>query len=83
MIIILVLAAGLLFIGLIMTIIAVWPGYTPVGGNPLKIAGPVILALGGVIIILAVANICWKSSKEKEKQMHRQQLMYSQSASRR
>ncbi len=47
MIIFMVLMGGLLFIGLVMTIIAVWPGYTPVGGNPLKIAGPCLLAFGG------------------------------------
>ena len=47
MIIFMVLVAGLIFIGLVMTIIAVWPGYTPIGGNPLLIAGPILLSVGG------------------------------------
>ena len=51
MIIFMVLMGGLVFIGLVMTIIAVWPGYTPVGGNPLKIAGPILLSLGGMYLI--------------------------------
>ena len=50
MIIFMVLMGGLIFIGLVMTIIAVWPGYTPVGGNPLKIAGPILLGLGGMCV---------------------------------
>ena len=50
MIIFMVLMGGLIFIGLVMTIIAVWPGYTPVGGNPLKIAGPILLGVGGECI---------------------------------
>ena len=50
MIIFMVLMGGLIFIGLVMTIIAVWPGYTPVGGNPLKMAGPILLGVGGECI---------------------------------
>ena len=46
MIIIVVLSLGLVFIGLTLTIIAHWPGYTSIGNNPLKIVGPVLLAVG-------------------------------------
>ena len=56
MIIFMVLMGGLIFIGLVMTIIAVWPGYTPVGGNPLKIAGPILLGVGGECIAKTSVN---------------------------
>ena len=56
MIIFMVLMGGLIFIGLVMTIIAVWPGYTPVGGNPLKIAGPILLGVGGECIAKVSVN---------------------------
>ena len=46
MIIVVVLSLGLVFIGLTLTIIAHWPGYTAIGFNPLKIVGPVLLAVG-------------------------------------
>ena len=46
MIILVVLALGMVFIGLTLTIIAHWPGYTAIGGNPLEIVGPCMLALG-------------------------------------
>ena len=62
-----VLMGGLVFIGLVMTIIAVWPGYTPVGGNPLKIAGPILLGLGGmcVFISLALSGVaCGKTTRD-------------------
>ena len=70
-IIILVLAIGLVFIGLVMTIISVWPGYAPVGGNPLKIAGPVLLCVGFVIAVAAI-YYCWvyTSRRHNNQQMN-------------
>jgi hypothetical protein len=82
MIILMVLFIGLAFIGLVMTIIAVWPGYTPVGGNPLKIAGPILLAVGGAGFIVGIINICYNNDKQKKKDARKQALMYAHSMSR-
>ena len=83
MIILMVLFIGLAFIGLVMTIIAVWPGYTPVGGNPLKIAGPILLGVGGAGFIAGIINICYNNDKQKQKDARKQALMYAYSMSRR
>ncbi len=83
MIILMVLFIGLTFIGLVMTIIAVWPGYTPVGGNPLKIAGPILLGVGGAGFIMGIINICYNNDLQKKKDARKEALMYAQSVSRR
>ncbi len=67
MILIMVMSVGITFVGLVMTIIAVWPGYTPVGGNPLKIAGPCLLGAGGVVFIFGIINACVHKDKRDEK----------------
>ena len=66
-IVIIVLSLGMLFIGLTMTIIANWPGATSIGENPLKIAGPVLLAAGGAIFILGIALTCCLNNRERRK----------------
>ena len=66
MIIVIVLAVGLVVIGLTMTIIGVWPGYSAVGGNPLKIVGPIMLGIGAIALVAAIANICYRSNEGKK-----------------
>ena len=69
-----VLALGMMFIGLTMTIIAHWPGSTSIGENPLRIAGPILLAVGGVLFLLGVILICCLNEREKrrwERMMHK------------
>jgi type VI protein secretion system component VasK len=62
-----VLALGMVFIGLTMTIIAHWPGSTSIGENPLKIAGPILLAVGGVLFIVGVILICCLNRRERRR----------------
>ena len=67
MIIIMVLSVGIMIVGAVMTIIAVWPGYTPIGGNPLKIAGPCLLGVGGLVFVLGIVNTCVHKDRRNEK----------------
>jgi len=67
-----VLAVGVLFIGVTMTLIAHWPGSTSIGENPLKIAGPVLLVVGFVALIIGIMLVCVLNRKERrhwQKQM--------------
>jgi len=80
MIIIVVLALGLVFIGMTLTIIAHWPGYTAIGNNPLKIVGPVLLSVGGVVFIGCIVEVVRKSQADKEnfqRQMQERERMMS------
>lgn len=43
MIILAAVSLGLIFLGIVLTIVGFWPGYTAWGGNPLKYAGPILL----------------------------------------
>jgi len=62
-----VLALGMIFIGLTMTIIAHWPGSTSIGENPLKIAGPILLAVGGVLFFIGVVLVCCLNKRERQR----------------
>lgn len=66
-ILLLVLSAGIFFIGITMTVIANWPGATSIGDNPLRIAGPVLLGVGGALFIIGVILVCLLNSHEREK----------------
>ena len=57
----------MIFIGLTMTIIAHWPGSTSIGENPLKIAGPILLAVGGVLFFIGVVLICCLNRRERQR----------------
>ena len=46
MIILVTMALGFLFIGIVLTVVAHWPGFTSIGSDPLEIVGPVLLAAG-------------------------------------
>lgn len=64
-IILIVLTLGMVFIGLVMTIVAHWPGYSAIGGNPLFIAGPVLLSFGFVGFILCMIIVCAQKNAER------------------
>lgn len=66
-ILLLVLALGVLFIGLTMTVIANWPGATSIGENPLRVAGPVLLGCGGFFFILIMILIALLNRAEQAK----------------
>lgn len=66
-ILLLVLTLGVLFIGLTMTVIANWPGATSIGENPLRTAGPVLLACGGLFFILTLILIALLNRSEQAK----------------
>jgi len=66
-IIVLVLSLGLFFIGLIMTIIANWPGYSTVGNDPLEVAGPTLLVFGIIVFIIGIFCVCYRNSANKHK----------------
>lgn len=64
-IVVVVLSLGLFVIGLVMIVIAHWPGVS--GGDSLKIAGGVLLAVGGVIFIIAMIVTCVLRNQEQER----------------
>lgn len=66
LIILIVLTLGMVFIGLVMTIVAHWPGYSAIGGNPLEIAGPVLLSVGAAGFIICMVIVCTQKSAEKK-----------------
>ena len=66
-ILVVVMAIGMLFIGITMTLIANWPGATTIGENPLRIAGPVLLAVGGFVLIIGVMMACLLNARERQK----------------
>jgi len=61
------MAIGVLFIGVTMTLIAHWPGSTSIGENPLKVAGPLLLAVGFVALIIGIVLVCVINSKERRR----------------
>ncbi|ESO13201.1 hypothetical protein HELRODRAFT_159834 [Helobdella robusta] len=66
-ILLLILTAGVVFIGLTITIVANWPGLATLGENRLKIAGPVLLAIGlAGFIIAAIYMAVWSSKQNRE-----------------
>ena len=50
MILIAAIALGLIFLGVVLTIVGHWPGYTSWGSNPLKYLGPALLGITYYII---------------------------------
>lgn len=66
-ILVLVMSLGMVFIGLTMTVIAHWPGSTTIGENPLKIAGPILLSVGGALFVIGLFLVCFLNRKEKRK----------------
>lgn len=62
-----VLAIGMVFIGVTMTLIAHWPGSTSIGENPLKVAGPVLLAVGLVALIIGIVLVCVTNRRERRR----------------
>lgn len=66
-ILLLVLSAGIFFIGITMTVIAHWPGATSIGENPLRIAGPVLLGVGGALFLIGIVLVCVINVHEREK----------------
>lgn len=73
MIIITALALGFICLGVVLTIIGNWPGYSPYGGNPLRIVGPILLGVGVIAFMAVTVDCCVRASKnkplyEKEKQ---------------
>lgn len=66
-ILIMVLAIGMLFIGITMTLIANWPGATSIGENPLYIAGPALLGVGGGVFVLAIVLAVCLNRRERNR----------------
>jgi len=66
-ILLLVLSIGMMFIGITMTIIAHWPGATQIGENPLKIAGPVLFGVGGLLTIFCIFLVYWLNQEERHR----------------
>lgn len=64
-IILIVLTLGMVFIGLVMTIVAHWPGYSAIGGNPLFVAGPVLLSFGFFGFICCMIIVCVQKNAER------------------
>ena len=67
-----VLAIGMIFIGITMTLIAHWPGSTSIGENPLKIAGPILLSVGLVALFVGIFLVYVLNKRERgrwQKQM--------------
>jgi len=57
----------MIFIGATMTLIAHWPGSSSIGENPLKIAGPVLLAVGFVALIVGIFLHCIINNRERRR----------------
>jgi len=57
----------MVFIGVTMTLIAHWPGSTSIGENPLKVAGPVLLAVGLVALIIGIILVCVVNRRERRR----------------
>ena len=58
MILIAALALGLIFLGVVLTIVGHWPGYTSWGGsNPLKYLGPALLGMWNSMFIIEIYSI--------------------------
>ena len=68
-----VIITGILVIGIIMTIVAYLPGYAAIGVEALRIASPIIFALGALMLIGLIFLVCIRSSRERqlfEKNLH-------------
>lgn len=68
-----VIIAGILVIGIIMTIVAYLPGYSAEGVDKLRIVSPIIFALGAALLIGLIVLVCMRSSAERrmfEKSLH-------------
>ena len=61
-----VVSIGVVIVGLVMTVIANWPGYSAIGFNALEIVGPVILGVGGVALIGTVAVVVMRNKNQRE-----------------
>lgn len=61
-----VITIGMVIVGLVMTIIANWPGYSAIGFNVLEIVGPVILGVGGLALILTVAVVVMRNKSSRD-----------------
>ncbi|ESN93386.1 hypothetical protein HELRODRAFT_194081 [Helobdella robusta] len=66
-ILLITLSIGIIFVGMTMTIVAHWPGSVSVGFDPLSIPGPIILALGGALLICTILLIWYFNTKEKDR----------------
>ena len=60
------LALAFTVLGLTLTIIGTRPGYSPYGGNPLKIIGPIMLALGILLLIGVIVEWCVRAQRERD-----------------
>ena len=61
-----VIFVGMVITGLVMTVIANWPGYSSLGYNYLKIVGPVILGVGGLALICTIAVVIMRNRYQSE-----------------
>ena len=61
-----VIFVGMVIIGLVMTIIANWPGYSSIGFNVLEIIGPIILGVGALALICTVAVVVMRNRYQNE-----------------
>jgi len=66
-ILLVVISCGMMFIGVTMTIISHWPGATQIGEDPLKIAGPVLFGVGGLLVVFCVFLIYFLNGRERRK----------------
>lgn len=61
-----VLTVGIVIVGLVMTVIAYWPGYSAIGFNALRIVGPVILGVGGLALICTISVVVMRNKYQRE-----------------
>jgi len=64
-IVVVVLSLGLFIIGLVMIVIAHWPGVS--GGDSMKIAGGVLISVGGTIFIITMIVTCVLRNRERDR----------------
>lgn len=61
-----VITIGMVIVGLVMTVIANWPGYSSIGFNALEIVGPVILGVGGLALICTVVVVVMRNKSQRD-----------------
>jgi len=66
-ILLLVISIGMMFIGVTMTIISHWPGATQIGEDPLKIAGPILLGIGFLLVLFGIFMVYVLNQRERNK----------------
>ena len=66
-ILLIVVSVGMMFIGVTMTIISHWPGATQIGEDPLKITGPVLFGVGGLLVIFCIFLIYFLNMRERRR----------------